>query len=103
MYNYFTSNNQITNNQSGFRPNDSATNQLICLADSIHSSSDINLDVRSVFPDMSKAFVTECGMKDCFLNLNKMELMANYSTFLKVIWQIGINESFLVVLNLDGG
>ena len=56
MYNHFTSNNLITKNQSGFRPNDSATNQLICLVDSIHSSLDINLDVRSVFPDMSKAF-----------------------------------------------
>ena len=53
MYNHFTSN---TKNQSGFRPNDSVTNQLICLVDSIHSSLDINLDVRSVFLDMSKAF-----------------------------------------------
>ena len=38
MYNHFTSNNLITKNQSGFRPNDSVTNQLICLVDSIHSS-----------------------------------------------------------------
>ena len=29
--------------------------------------------------------LTKCGMKDCFLNLNKMELMANYSTFLIVM------------------
>ena len=56
MYNHFTSNNLITKNQSGFRPNDSVTNQLICLVDSIHSSLDINLDVRSVFLDISKAF-----------------------------------------------
>ena len=56
MYNHFTSNNLITKNQSGFRPKDSVTNQLICLVDSIHSSLDINLDVRSVFLDMSKAF-----------------------------------------------
>ena len=56
MYNHFTSNNIITKNQSGFRPNDSVTNQLICLVDSIHSSLDINLDVRSIFLDMSKAF-----------------------------------------------
>ena len=56
MCNHFTSNNLITKNQSGFRPNDSVTNQLICLVDSIHSSLDINLDVRSVFLDMSKVF-----------------------------------------------
>ena len=54
--NHFTSNNLIAKNQSGFRPNDSVTNQLICLVDSIYSSLDINLDVRSVFLDMSKAF-----------------------------------------------
>ena len=56
MYNHFTSNNLIPKNQSGFRPNDSVTNQLICLVDSIHSYLNINLDVRSVFLDMSKAF-----------------------------------------------
>ena len=56
MYNHFITNNLITKNQSGFRPNDSVTNQLIFLADSIHSSLDLNLDVRSVFLDMSKAF-----------------------------------------------
>ena len=56
MYNHFTSNNLIIKNQSGIIPNDSVTNQLICLVDSIHSSLDINLDVRSVFLDMSKAF-----------------------------------------------
>ena len=39
-----------------FRPNDSVTNQLIFLVDKIHSSLDINLDVRYVFLNMSKAF-----------------------------------------------
>ena len=56
MYNHFISNNLITKNQSCFIPNDSVTNQLICLVNSINSSLDINLDVRSVFLDMSKAF-----------------------------------------------
>ena len=56
MYNHFITNNLITKNQSSFRPNDSVTNQLIFLVDSIHSSLDLNLDVRSVFLDMSKAF-----------------------------------------------
>ena len=56
MYNHFTSNDLISKNQSWYRPNDSVTNQLIFLVDSIHSSLDINLDVRSVFLDMSKDF-----------------------------------------------
>ena len=34
IYNHFASKNLITKNQSGFRPNDSVTNQLICLVDS---------------------------------------------------------------------
>ena len=46
----------ITKNQSGIRPGDSVTNQLIFLVDKMHSSLDINLEVRSVFLDMSKAF-----------------------------------------------
>ena len=50
MHNFFTS------NQSGFQPGDSVTNQLICLVNKIHSSLDINLEVRSVYLDMSKTF-----------------------------------------------
>ena len=56
MYNYFIANNLITKNQSGFRPNDSLTNQLISLVESIHSAFDINHEVRTVYLDMSKAF-----------------------------------------------
>ena len=56
MYNHFIANNLITKNQSGFRPNDSVTNQLISLVESIHSAFDINHEVRSVYLDMSKAF-----------------------------------------------
>ena len=49
-------NNFITKNQSGFRHNDSVTNQLISLVESIHSAFDINHEVRSDYLDMSKAF-----------------------------------------------
>ena len=56
MYNHLISNNLLTKNQSGFQPRDSVTNQLIFLVDKMHSSLDINLEVRSVFLDMSKAF-----------------------------------------------
>ena len=53
MHNFFSYNGLITKYQSGFQPGDSVTNQLISLVD---SSIDINLEVRSVFLDMSKAF-----------------------------------------------
>ena len=84
MDNHFITNNLISNKQSGFRPNDSVTNQLICLMDAIDSSSESNLDVHSVFLDMIP--LTKYGMQGCYLNLNKMELMVKFLTFLKVIW-----------------
>ena len=58
LYNHLVSNNLITSNQSGFRPGDSVTNQLIYLVHEIHKSFDCseNLEVRSVYLDMSKAF-----------------------------------------------
>ena len=79
-YNYFIANNLITKNQSGFRPNDSVTNQFISLLESFHSAFDINHEVRSVHLDMSKAFdkvwheglilkLTQNGIKGKLLNL----------------------------------
>ena len=58
LYNFLTVNNLITNKQSGFRPGDSTTNQLLDLVDSIHKSLDASpsLEVRAVFMDISKAF-----------------------------------------------
>ena len=36
MYNHLISNNLLAKNQSGFRPGDSVTNQLIFLVDKMH-------------------------------------------------------------------
>ena len=58
LYSFFDSNSLITPNQSGFRPGDSTTNQLLYLINEIHKSFDNpnSLEVRAVFLDMSKAF-----------------------------------------------
>ena len=58
LYLHLNSNNLITKNQSGFRPGDSTTNQLLFLVDEIHQDfEDGNpLEVRAVFLDISKAF-----------------------------------------------
>ena len=56
LYNYLIFNNLITKNQSGFRPGDSCTNQLLSLVHEIHSAFEKGLEVRSVYLDMSKAF-----------------------------------------------
>ena len=56
LYNYLIFNNLITKNQSGFRPGDSCTNQLLSFVHDIHTSFEKGFEVRSVYLDMSKAF-----------------------------------------------
>ena len=52
LYHYLNENNLITKNQSGFRPGDSTTNQLLYLLNEIHQAFENpkSLEVRSVFP-----------------------------------------------------
>ena len=58
LYSYLQANNLITKNQSGFRPGDSTTNQLLYLVNEIHQAFENpkSLEVRAVFLDISKAF-----------------------------------------------
>ena len=58
LYSYLHTNNLLTKNQSGFRPGDSTTNQLLYLLDEIHQAFDStkSFEVRAVFLDISKAF-----------------------------------------------
>ena len=58
LYSYLNANNLITKNQSGFRPGDSTTNQLLYLVNEIHQTFENpkSLEVRAVFLDISKAF-----------------------------------------------
>ena len=58
VFNNFTTHQLISKNQSGFRPGDSTTNQLIDLVDDIHRAFDStkSLEVRAIFLDISKAF-----------------------------------------------
>ena len=58
LYKYLDANNLFTKNQSGFRPGDSTSNQLLYLINEIHEAFDDpkSLEVRAVFLDISKAF-----------------------------------------------
>ena len=58
LYKHLTTHHLITKNQSGFRPGDSTTNQLIDLVDEIHQAfaSKKPFEVRAVFLDISKAW-----------------------------------------------
>ena len=49
-------NSLFTENQSGFQPGDSCTNQQHSLVHKIHEYFDGGLEVRSIYLDMSKAF-----------------------------------------------
>ena len=57
MFIYFSSNRLIFKNQSGFQPDDSRINHLFSVTNDIFTSFDNGLKVRSVFLDISKAFV----------------------------------------------
>ena len=58
LYSYLNMNKLLTKNQSGFRPGDSTTNQLLYLVSEIHEAFEDSkcLEVRAVFLDISKAF-----------------------------------------------
>ena len=58
MYEHFCSHGLITSNQSGFRPNDSAINQLLSITQHIYCAFEENpsKETRAVFLDLSKAF-----------------------------------------------
>ena len=55
-FKYFIENNVISPNQSGFKPGDSCTNQLISITHQIYQSFDDGFEVRGVFLVISKAF-----------------------------------------------
>ena len=56
LFTFFTDNNLISPNQSGFRSGDSCVNQSIAITHEIYKSFDDGLEVRGVFLDIPKAF-----------------------------------------------
>ena len=56
LFEYFIENDLISSKQSGFKPGDSCTTQLISITHEIYQSFDDRFEVRGVFLDISKAF-----------------------------------------------
>ena len=70
MFSFFSENDLISPKQSGFRPGDSCTNQLLSIAHEILSAFDGGHEVRVSFLIYLKRLI-ECGMKACFSSYNK--------------------------------
>ena len=56
MYIFLSSNNLLSQNQSGFRPGDSTINQLLSITTEIYEAFENYEETRAVFLDISKAF-----------------------------------------------
>ena len=56
IYEHLTANKLLSDKQSGFRPGDSAINQLLSVTHDIYNAFEHHHDTRAVFLDISKAF-----------------------------------------------
>ena len=56
MFEFFSENELISHNESGFKTGDSYINQLLCITHNIYQSLDDGLETKDVFLDISKAF-----------------------------------------------
>ena len=78
MFTFFTENNLIYPNQSGFRPGDSCVNQLLAIIHEIYKSFDEGFEVRGVFLVISKAF-DKVWHEGLLLKLNQNGISGNLS------------------------
>ena len=82
MFTFFTENNLISPNQSGFRPGDSCVNQLLVITHKIYKSFDEGFELRGVFLDISKAF-DKVWHKGLLLKLNQNDISGNLLKLLR--------------------
>ena len=105
MYGYFSNNNLITKNRSGFRPGDSTSNQFIERVNEIHKSLDNRYEVIAVFLDISKAF-DKVWHKGLLFKLkqnggNMITLLGNYLNNRKQ--KVVLNGSSSDILPIESG
>ena len=95
MFTFFTENNLISPNQSGFRPGDSCVNQLVAITHEIYKSFDEGFEVRGVFLHISKAF-DKVWHEGLLLRLNQNGISGN---LLKLLSDFLSSRKQRVVLN----
>ena len=80
MFTYFTENNLISKNQSGFKSRDSCVNQLLAITCKIFSRFDDSYKV-SRYSLTFKSLSIKCDLRELFINLNAMGSQEIYSSF----------------------
>ena len=97
LYSNRNANNLTTKNQSGFRPGDSTTNQLLYLINVIHEvfEEPTSLEVHAVFLDISKAFDKVWHARLIF----KLKQNGISGSLLKLFENYLLNRKQRVVLN----
>ena len=95
MFSFFIENDLISQNQSGFKPGDFCTNQLLPITHEIYKSFNDGWEVRDVFLDISKAF-DKVWHQGVILKLKQNGISGN---LLKIIEDFLSNRYQRVVLN----
>ena len=95
IFEYLTTNNLISDNQSGCKTGDSCVNQLLSITHEIYHSLDNGLEVRGVFLDISKAF-DKVWHEGLILKLNQYGISENLLCLIKCFLK---NRKQRVVLN----
>ena len=84
MYSFLDSNHLLSEDQSGFRPGDSAINQLLSVTHEIFSSFEHFDETRAAFLDLSKAFDKTWHegliykLRNLSISGNLLDLLTNY-------------------------
>ena len=95
MFEFFTENELMSHNQSGFKPGDSCINQLLCITHDVYQSLDDGLESRGIFLDISKAF-DKVWHEGLFFKLKQNGISGNLSN---VITNFLYQRKQRVVLN----
>ena len=107
MFKIFAENNLISQNQSGFKPGESCTNQLLSITYQIYKSFDDGHEVHSVFLNMSKAF-DKVWHKGLVFKLKENgisgNLLSTLTDFMKLRKQrVGLNGKLSSWSNTESG
>ena len=95
MFEFFTENELISQNQSEFKPGDSGISQLLCVTHDIYQSFDDGLETRATFPDIPKAF-DKVWHQDLLFKLKQNRISGN---LLNIIPDFLYQRKQRVVLN----